>query len=205
MIIACVIAYNEERMLPGCLESVRDQVDRMVVVDGAYARFPHPVGHPESTDRTREIAWCFGVEIIPLPAGRAWEDQVEKRNAYLVGEAGDWYLMVDADERLVGTLPEREPGRHYAFQVATRDGRMAWVPRLWQHPASGRIYYEGAHNALWLDGGLMRLEDAIQVPPVRCRLEHLSHLREVRRQRDKAQFLPGRQERERVYRMLYGI
>ncbi|MEY3138041.1 MAG: hypothetical protein RL580_1773, partial [Pseudomonadota bacterium] len=37
----CLIAKNEELMLPGCLESVRGAVDAMVVVDTG------------STDRTR--------------------------------------------------------------------------------------------------------------------------------------------------------
>jgi len=205
-IIAVVIVFNEERLLPGCLESVHERVERMVVVDGAYEHFPHEM--PWSTDATREIAWCYGAEWIPCPvdvdgAPRAWHTQVEKRTAYLVGEEGDWYLHVDADERLIGELPERLDGEHYAFQVHTRDMRLTWVPRLWQH--RGRMRYEGAHNALWTDERLMRLRDAVRIPWDVCHLRHLSHLRDVQRQLDKRAFLPGRYERERAYRELLGI
>jgi hypothetical protein len=206
VIIACIIAFNEERMLPGCLESIQGQVDRIVVVDGAYAHFPHDA--PYSTDVTREIAWCYGAEWIPCPTGDdgqpvAWEDQIVKRSAYLVGEDGDWYFHIDADERLVGTLPEPEDGQHYAFRIHTRDLRWTWVPRLWQH--RGRMRYEGSHNALWSDDRLINLPGAVRVPPDRCRFIHLSHVRSVERQREKAEFLPGRYEREREYRATHGI
>jgi hypothetical protein len=205
-IIAAIIAFNEEQLLPGCLESVQDQVDRMVVVDGAYARFPHEA--PWSTDATREIAWCYGAEWVPVPRGtdgqpRAWHTQMEKRTAYLVGEEGDWYLHIDADERLVGTLPPRGEGQHYAFQIHTRDMRLTWVPRLWQH--RGRMRYEGSHNALWSDDQLITLQGAVKVPWEQCHFLHLSHLRSVQRQLDKRAFLPGRYERERAYRQLHSI
>lgn len=206
MIIACIIAFDEEVLLPGCLASIEGKVDRTVVVDGAYARFPHEV--PWSSDATREIAWCYGAEVIPCPQGtdgqpRAWETQVEKRTAYLAGEEGDWYFHIDADERLVGELPEMEDGAHYAFRIHTRDLRMTWVPRLWQH--RGRMRYEGAHNALWSDDRLINLPGAVRVAPEQARFIHLSHMRSAQRLREKAAFLPGRYERERAYRAAHGI
>jgi glycosyltransferase involved in cell wall biosynthesis len=205
MIISVTIAYNEELMLPGCLESVRGLVDRMLVVDGAYALFPHE--DPESTDATREIAAAYGAEVIRCPqAGgkpRAWRTQMEKRNAYLQGRDGDWYLMIDADERYRGQLPAMVDGVDYAFRVQTRELRWAWVVRLWQH--RGWTRYEGAHNALWRDGELRRLEHAERVPPETAWLEHLSHLRGAERLRDKAAWLPERYAREAEYRRRYGI
>jgi len=206
MLIACVIVFNEERMLPGCLESIYDRVDRMVVVDGAYRLFPH--GVPWSTDATQHIAAAYGAEWVPCPTDedgepRPWETQVEKRTAYLVGEEGDWYFHIDADERLVGELPEMEGGQHYAFKVHTRDGRLTWVPRLWQH--RGTMRYEGAHNALWSDGRLINMPGAVQVDADQCYLLHLAHLRSRQRLQDKAAFLPGRYERERAYRRAHNI
>lgn len=228
MIIAGVIVYNEERMLPGCLASVEDQVDRMIVVDGAYARFPHPEGHPESTDRTRAIAVAFGAEWVPCPSTRSgcttdgWATQMEKRTAYLIGEEGDWYLLIDADERLVGRLPDpsicqrvdprlrgddvREGMWGYAFEIVTRDLRQTWTPRFLPHRGlQGAMRYEGAHNALWSGDHLIRLEDTVRVDPDACRLEHLSHLRGYERQRAKRAWLPERRERERAYRNLHRI
>lgn len=206
MIIACIIAFNEERMLPGCLESIQGQVDRIVVVDGAYSRFPHEV--PYSTDATREIAWCYGAEFIECPKDadgvpQPWEDQIVKRSAYLVGEEGDWYFHIDADERLVGTLPEPENGKHYAFRIRTRGLHETWVPRLWQH--RGFMRYEGSHNAVWSDDRLVHMKGVTKVPGEQARFLHLSHLRNAQRQREKRGFLPERRERERAYRELHHI
>jgi len=203
---ACVIAFNEERMLPGCLESLQGQVERVVVVDGAYALFPHV--EPYSTDGTREIARCYGAEWIGCPVTeegelRAWHTQMEKRSAYFVGEEGDWYFYIDADERLVGRLPEPEDGQHYAFRVRTRDGRLTWTPRLYQHV--GWMRYEGAHNAMWSDERLVNIAGATKVDPEGCYILHLAQLRCEQRLRDKAAFLPGRYERERKYRRIHGI
>jgi hypothetical protein len=205
-VIACVIAYQEEGMLPGCLQSIQGKVDRVVVVDGAYRLFPHDV--PWSTDATLEIAWCYGAEWIPCPTGddgepRPWETQMEKRSAYLVGEEGDWYFYIDADERLVGELPELENRRHYAFKARTRDGRLTWAWRLFQH--RGRMRYEGAHNALWSGDELITMSGAVRVPVERAYLMHLAHLRCKQRLAEKRAWLPERIERERAYRSAHGI
>ena len=206
MIIACISAFNEERMLPGCLESIQGQVDRVVVVDGAYALFPHE--EPVSTDATREIALAYGAEWIDPPEDEegypcAWATQVEKRSAYFVGVEGDWYFHIDADERLIGSLPVPEDGQHYAFRVHTRDGRLTWTMRLFQH--RGWMRYEGAHNAVWSDDRLINMPGATKVNAAVCWLRHLAHLRCEQRLQDKAAFLPGRIERERDYRRLHGI
>lgn len=196
---AVVNAYQEERMLPGCLESVAGQVDEIVVVDGAYAQFPHEV--PWSTDRTRQIAEAYGARWIGCE--EAWADQVVKRTAYLVGQEGDWYLHIDADERLMGVLPVLENGRHYALRVASRMGYESWSPRIWQH--RGVMWYEGSHNALWSDGELVHLRGVTRVPAEECRLLHLAGLREPERQRDKARYYAWQKPAERPYRRAHGI
>lgn len=205
-VIACVIAFNEERMLPGCLESLQGQVDRIVVVDGAFAHFPYE--EPTSVDATREIAQAYGAEWIDCPDDedgypRAWQTQVEKRSAYLIGEEGDWYLHVDADERLIGMLPVPEDGEHYAFLINTRDGRASWVIRLFQH--RGRMRYEGSHNAVWSDERLVHLAGAVRVGAEECRLVHLSHLRDEERQLAKRRYYGWQKPAERVYRRAHSI
>jgi len=199
--IACVIAYQEERMLPGCLESVAGQVDEIVVVDGAYARFPHEV--PYSTDKTVEIALAYGARVIDCPEGKPWPNQVVKRTAYLVGEEGDWYLHIDADERLVGVLPVPQNGMHYAFHIFSRGGVASWSPRLWQH--RGRMRYVGAHNALWSDDRLIHRKGATFVDPLLCRFAHLARYREVERQLDKREYYKWQKPHERAYRASLGI
>lgn len=203
---ACVIAYNEEQMLPGCLESLqRPFVDEIVVVDGAYADFPHRAA--SSDDATREIAETYGVLWIPAPERgsrrRCWRDEVEKRNAYLIGNEGDWYFQIDADERLLGELPDLEHGRVYALRIQRRGGGWSWVPRIFQH--LGHTRYYGAHHHLWRDETLIWHEDWVRVAREQAYLLHLSHLRSVERQRAKRAWLPGKRRREQDYRRAQGI
>lgn len=207
MIIGCVIVYNEERMLPGCLESLRGQVDRLVVVDGAFATFPFYNGVPYSTDATRMVALSYGAEWVEPPKTvvgpyRAWGTEMEKRNAYLIGQEGDWYVHLDADERLVGLMLVLEKGRHYALQINVA-GRQVWVPRIFQH--RGQMRYEGSHNALWSDDRLLHLEGAVRVEPEVCHLLHLSEQREAWYLNARKEHYAKRTPLERAYREAHGI
>src|SRR5262252_4050456 len=81
----CVIAKNEERFIRECLESARDFVDEMIVVDTG------------STDRTREIARECGARVEEF----VWcDDFAAARNASIDAATTDWILVLDADERL---------------------------------------------------------------------------------------------------------
>jgi tetratricopeptide (TPR) repeat protein len=92
----CVIARNEERMLPGCLASVEGAVDEIVVVDTG------------SADRTREIARSAGARVYDQP----WRgDFSAPRNEAARRATGDWILQLDADERLA-------PGAAAALRAA---------------------------------------------------------------------------------------
>lgn len=88
----CMIVRDEERMLPGCLESVRNIVDEIVVVDTG------------STDGTVAIAQAAGARVVPF----TWcDDFAAARNAALPHVTADWILVLDADERLAGDAGER--------------------------------------------------------------------------------------------------
>ncbi len=80
-----MIVKNEERFLPGCLESVKALVDEMVIADTG------------STDGTKEIAISFGAKVIDYP----WRNDFSAaRNESLRHATGDWILYLDADERI---------------------------------------------------------------------------------------------------------
>jgi len=82
----CMIVKNEEEFLPQCLESVKDVVDEMVIVDTG------------STDRTVEIAESYGARIYH----HAWQNSFsEARNYGLEFATCDWILQLDGDEELV--------------------------------------------------------------------------------------------------------
>ncbi len=81
----CIIVKDEADYLAGCLESAKDVVDEIIVVDTG------------STDNTKEIARQFGAKIFDF----TWvNDFSAARNFSLSKATKDWILYLDADERL---------------------------------------------------------------------------------------------------------
>ncbi len=81
----CMIARNEEQFLTDCLNSVKNLVDEIILVDTG------------STDKTVEIAKSFRAKIY----FQEWEDDFSKpRNLSLRKATGDWILVLDPDERI---------------------------------------------------------------------------------------------------------
>ncbi len=80
-----MIVKNEEQYLEGCLESVKNIVDEIVIVDTG------------STDNTLEIAKKYNSKIYHFD----WvNDFSAARNFALSKSTGEWILYLDADERL---------------------------------------------------------------------------------------------------------
>lgn len=80
-----MIVKNEEKHLADCLESVKNVVDEIVIVDTG------------STDKTIEIADSFNARIFHFD----WtNDFSAARNFALRNSTGKWILYLDADERL---------------------------------------------------------------------------------------------------------
>ncbi|MCY6482742.1 glycosyltransferase [Clostridium aestuarii] len=79
----CMIVKNEEKDLPRCLESVKDLVDEMIIVDTG------------STDKTVEIAKEYGAKVYYFK----WCDDFSvARNESLKYATKDWILIMDADD-----------------------------------------------------------------------------------------------------------
>jgi tetratricopeptide (TPR) repeat protein len=100
----CLIARNEEGMLPACLESAREAADEVILVDTG------------STDRTRELARAAGATVLEAP----WEDDfAAPRNLAAAHAGGDFILQLDADERLApgAAAAVRRAARKAAFDV----------------------------------------------------------------------------------------
>lgn len=80
-----MIVKNEEKMLEGCLDSVRSFVDEIVIVDTG------------SSDNTVKIAQKYNAKVFHFE----WNDNFsDARNFALKHANGDWILYLDADERL---------------------------------------------------------------------------------------------------------
>ncbi|WP_298912158.1 tetratricopeptide repeat protein [uncultured Nostoc sp.] len=85
----CMIVKNESATLPKCLNSVRNVVDEMVVLDTG------------SIDRTPNIAQQLGAKVYHFK----WcNDFSAARNAALKYVTGDWILVLDADETLTPAI-----------------------------------------------------------------------------------------------------
>lgn len=86
LVSLCMIVKNEEKNLTGCLESVREFVDEIIIVDTG------------SEDRTVEIAAEYNARIFSHP----WKNDFSAaRNESIKHARGKWILYLDADERLL--------------------------------------------------------------------------------------------------------
>jgi len=82
----CMIVKNEEDLLRGCLKSVRNFVDEIIVVDTG------------STDKTIDIARHFDAQVYR----HRWENNFAKhRNQSISYAKGDWIFILDADEEVI--------------------------------------------------------------------------------------------------------
>ena len=85
-ISACYIVKNEEKNLSKSIESLIKSVDELIIVDTG------------STDQTIEIAKSFNAKIINYE----WKDDFsEPRNLAIENAAGEWIIMIDADEYFI--------------------------------------------------------------------------------------------------------
>lgn len=79
-----IITFNEERNIARCIESIKDVVDEIVVVDSF------------STDKTKEICLSYNLRFIEHPFN-GYRDQ---KNFALDQAQYDYVLSLDADEAL---------------------------------------------------------------------------------------------------------
>ncbi len=84
-----VIATDEERDLPACLESL-SFCDELLVIDGG------------SRDATVQLALDAGARVLVNP----WPGYAAQRRFGLAASRGDWVMAIDADERVDGRLRE---------------------------------------------------------------------------------------------------
>ena len=82
---AMILARDEAANLADCISSLQSLATDITVFDTG------------SVDRTADLARSLGVRCLALP----WQDHFgDARNEALRRLAGDWFLIVDADERL---------------------------------------------------------------------------------------------------------
>lgn len=105
----CMIVRDEENWIASCLNSVREVVDEIIVVDTG------------SADATPRIAAECGAQVFH----REWNHHfAEARNFSLGLASGEWILWMDADERLDETF------RHTIREVLGSGKWLASLPIL---------------------------------------------------------------------------
>ncbi len=144
----CMIVKDEEENLARCLESTKDIVDEIIIVDTG------------STDKTVEIAKSYGAKVFNHP----WEGSFSKaRNYSLEYATCDWILILDADEELnrKDTYRLRETVKNSdcpvisfiiinKYQDSTQEGHAQMV-RLYKN-FNGTHYKGIVHNTIQYHG-----------------------------------------------------
>ena len=129
-VTAIVLAHNEERNLPACLESMTAWVEELFVVDSG------------STDSTVAIARAWGARVVEHP----FEHYGAQRNWALASFpiTTPWVLNLDADERVT-------PELRAAIQEATTrsDGSIAGYLVARRTVFMGRWIRHGGHYPVW--------------------------------------------------------
>ena len=103
----CMIARNEGSSIERCLNSAKNLVDEIILVDTG------------STDRTKEIAAKFAAKAYDLE----WQDDFSKARNFALSKATQpWILVLDADETLdeegivkIRKMLEKPEGDAFAF------------------------------------------------------------------------------------------
>jgi tetratricopeptide (TPR) repeat protein len=140
----CMIVRNEALFLSSCLQSVREAVDEIVVVDTG------------SVDDSPQIARQFGASVFSY----SWNDNFsDARNYSLDKASGQWILILDADELLaekdMGKLKRlgegAADGYRFTYRSYSNDSRdIRWV-------SNDGSYEEGNGWDGWVAGRVVRM------------------------------------------------
>jgi len=186
---ACLNIYQEEQLLPECIESIRkyNPEAKIVAVDGAYQSWvdenkklcglEQSFGHyqvtdamvrftsPQSTDKTLEILRDFKVDVIiecekdEHGNYKPWEHEYTKRSRYFVGKPGDYYLVIDGDERPEKRLDwEKLTAPCYNVILKRDEEHYRPYPIMRVHKHVDGMKYFGAHHVLWYGDVMWRKE-----------------------------------------------
>jgi glycosyltransferase involved in cell wall biosynthesis len=191
-LIACLSVFNEIKNLPACLEGL-EAADIICIVDGAYKDFPHD--KPWSTDGTLEYLRDLAKSdqrVHLITCEKPWPGETVKRSQYFIGEEGDWYFLIDADERVEGLeklkiyLPRCPYDSLGIPFYMYGDGRWRWMGRVVRHLSGityGDLCIEVVVNGRQIAGG-----GAYQGTFGGLKIRHYPYKREIERRKAKVAY-----------------
>ncbi len=141
----CMIVKDEENNLTNCLNSIKNIVDEIVIVDTG------------STDRTRDIAKIFGAKIYDFK----WTGDFSEARNYSLSKANcDWILVLDADEMISSLDHYRlkeliNKKQNVAYSITTRNYVNAFNLAGWT--SNGSIYSKEEKGKGWFPSTKVRL------------------------------------------------
>jgi hypothetical protein len=104
-LVQCIQMLNEQDFAPLVLRSIYDQVDRILVIEGAVANNPRSTPDGHSIDKTREVLADFKAnhdpkkKVVIISINKHWKNLEEMKQTFLdMSIPGDWILINDADE-----------------------------------------------------------------------------------------------------------
>ncbi len=150
-ISACIISFNEEKKIEGCIESLLPVVDEIIVVDSL------------SSDRTVELASKYTDKIFH----QKFLGHVEQKNLAVSKAQYDWVLSLDCDERLTPELQQSilaikdSVDEHDAYRMARKTFYVyRWLNYCWYPDRKIRLFNKNSakwggvnpHDRIELDG-----------------------------------------------------
>lgn len=180
----CMIVKNEAHMIEKCLESVKNIVDEMIIVDTG------------STDQTIVICEQYNCDIYHYK----WNDHFADARNYSISKATkDWILYLDADEVLQQnshaiiekTLTHSQANRFLlqminyvddTFQVDSNHYFTYHQPRLFKNKI-GYQFQNRIHETLYLNNEDIEIVDE-QMP---LKVYHYGYIKDVTQKRKKSE------------------
>lgn len=176
----CMIVKDEQTFLGDCLQSVKDIVKEIILVDTG------------STDDTVSIAERFGAKVYHY----LWDNSFSNARNFAIEKAGhEWILLLDADERLFAE--DRQKLLDF-INTTTQDGAHFTV---YNYVGDTGFTQYSLHNAFRLlkNNGMYRFHGSIHEQIIRAdgqpvvnrfaltdiRIHHLGYLNSVIKQKDK--------------------
>jgi glycosyltransferase involved in cell wall biosynthesis len=155
--------HNEEKNLPGCLDSVKNLADEIVIVDG------------ESSDKTVEIAKKYKA-IVKITTNKQ-NFHINKQMAIDMATK-DWILQLDADEHVskeqedeIKEILENDPKEYNGYWMPRKNWFLGrFLMKGGQYPdytlrfyrtGKGRLPQKDVHEQAVVDGKVGYLKSAL--------------------------------------------
>ena len=104
-LVQAIQCHNEQEFIGITLASIYNEVDRIIVIEGAVANRPNATETGHSTDNTLQIIKDFKAnhdpknKVILISINKPWKNLEEMKQTFLdLSIPGDWMIINDADE-----------------------------------------------------------------------------------------------------------